>query len=98
MYNLYGMTHTVWQLAYVRWAFFTQPIAALKAKILTAGISEMTPMRNIDVSIKMHIIIDEAFDCTVVEITSLTSFESIFDLARIDLSCDLKLKMVRSKI
>ena len=67
-------------------------MAALKAKILTAGISEITPMKNIDVSIKIHIIIDDAFDCTVVDITSLTSFESIFDLARIDLSFDLKLK------
>lgn len=69
-------------------------MAALKAKILTAGISEITPMKNIDVSIKIHIIIDDAFDCTVVDITSLTSFESIFDLARIDLSFDLKLKAV----
>ena len=65
-------------------------MAALKAKILTAGISDMTPIRNIDVSIKMHIIIDDAFDCTVVDITSFTSFESIFDLALIDLSFDLE--------
>jgi len=71
-------------------------MAALKAKIFTAGISDMTPMRNIDVSIKMHIIIDDAFDCTVVDITSLTSFESIFDCARIDLSYDQKVKSISS--